>query len=140
MALCFGWIDGQKDRLDAEYWLQRFTPRKPKSKWSQINCARVEKLIAAGIMRPSGLAQIELAKADGRWAAAYASQKTATVPDDLQAALDAEPAAAEFFATLNSTNRFAILYRIGDAKKPETRAARIAKFIAMLLENKKIYP
>jgi uncharacterized protein YdeI (YjbR/CyaY-like superfamily) len=100
----------------------------------------VEELVAAGRMRPAGLAQIEKAKADGRWEAAYDSQKTATVPDDLQAALDADPAAAEFFATLDSTNRYAILYRVGDAKKATTRVARIEKFVAMLRENKKIYP
>jgi uncharacterized protein YdeI (YjbR/CyaY-like superfamily) len=140
VALCFGWIDGQKDKFDAEHWLQRFTPRKPRSKWSKVNCGRVEALVAAGRMRPAGLAQIEKAKADGRWEAAYDSQKTATVPDDLQAALDADPAAAEFFATLDSTNRYAILYRVGDAKKATTRAARIEKFVAMLRENKKIHP
>ncbi|HUR08745.1 MAG TPA: YdeI/OmpD-associated family protein [Nonomuraea sp.] len=105
-----------------------------------MNCGRAEELIAAGTVRPAGLAQIEEAKADGRWEAAYASQKTATVPDDLQAALDADPAAAEFFATLDSKNRYAILYRVGDAKKPPTRAAQIEKFVAMLREHKKIYP
>ncbi|WP_049557923.1 YdeI/OmpD-associated family protein [Nonomuraea sp. SBT364] len=140
VALCFGWIDGQKAKFDAEHWLQRFTPRKPRSRWSQVNCGRVEQLIAGGAMRPAGLAQIEKAKADGRWDAAYASPRTATVPDDLQAALDADPAAAEFFATLDKANRFAILYRVGDAKRPATRAARIEKFVAMLREHKKIYP
>jgi uncharacterized protein YdeI (YjbR/CyaY-like superfamily) len=140
VALCFGWIDGQKGKLDAEYCLQRFTPRKARSRWSKVNRDRAEELIASGAMRPAGLARIEEAKADGRWEAAYASQKNAAVPDDLQAALDADPAAAAFFATLDSTNRFAILYRIGDAKRPATRAARIEKFVAMLRENKKIYP
>ncbi|MEO3872807.1 YdeI/OmpD-associated family protein [Nonomuraea sp. B12E4] len=140
VALCFGWIDGQKDKFDAEHWLQRFTPRTPRSRWSKVNRGRAEELIAAGSMRPTGLAQIEKAKADGRWEAAYASQKTATVPDDLQAALDADPAAAEFFATLDSRNRYSILYRVGDAKKPATRAARIEKFVAMLREHQKIHP
>ncbi|WP_030056097.1 MULTISPECIES: YdeI/OmpD-associated family protein [Streptomyces] len=139
-ALCFGWIDGQKDKFDDEFWLQRFTPRKARSKWSKVNCGRAEELITAGVMRPAGLAQIEAAKADGRWDAAYAPQKTAAVPEDLQAALDAVPAAAEFFATLDSKNRYAVLYRVGDAKKPETRRARIEKFVAMLAEGKKIYP
>ncbi|MEV4567738.1 YdeI/OmpD-associated family protein [Nonomuraea sp. NPDC049419] len=140
VALCFGWIDGQKAAFDDEHWLQRFTPRQARSKWSKVNRGRAEQLIAAGRMRPAGLAQIAAAKADGRWEAAYAGQKTATVPDDLQAALDAEPAAAQFFATLDSRNRYSILYRVNDAKKPETRAARIEKFVAMLRENQKIHP
>ncbi|MFB4293601.1 YdeI family protein [Nonomuraea sp. ATR24] len=140
VALCFGWIDGQKVKFDAEHWLQRFTPRKPRSRWSKVNCGKVERLIAAGAMRPAGLAQVEKAKADGRWEAAYESSSTATVPDDLQAALDADPAAAEFFATLDRANRYAILYRVGDAKRPATRAARIEKFVAMLREHQKIYP
>ena len=123
VAPCFGWIDGQKSKLD-EYWLQRFTLRRAKSKWSKVNRSRAEELIAAGRMRPAGQARIDEAKADGRWEQAYASQKTATVPDDLQAALDADPAAAEFFALLDSRNRYAILYRVGDAKKPETRRRR----------------
>ncbi|MEV4217264.1 YdeI/OmpD-associated family protein [Nonomuraea sp. NPDC049725] len=140
VALCFGWIDGQKVKFDAEHWLQRFTPRKPRSRWSKVNCGKVERLIAAGAMRPAGLAQVEKAKADGRWEAAYESSSTATVPDDLQAALDADPVAAEFFATLDRANRYAILYRVGDAKRPATRAARIEKFVAMLREHQKIYP
>ncbi|MEV4475261.1 YdeI/OmpD-associated family protein [Nonomuraea sp. NPDC049504] len=140
LALCFGWIDGQKAAFDDDHWLQRFTPRKARSKWSKVNRGRAEQLIAAGRVRPAGLAQIEAAKADGRWEAAYAGQKTATVPDDLRAALDADPAAAEFFATLDGRNRYSILYRVNDAKKPETRAARIEKFVTMLRENKKIYP
>ncbi|MFG2078047.1 YdeI/OmpD-associated family protein [Nonomuraea maritima] len=140
VALCFGWIDGQKAKLDDDHWLQRFTPRTPRSKWSKVNRGRVEALVAAGAMRPAGLARVEEAKADGRWDAAYASQRTATVPDDLQAALDADPAAAEFFATLDSANRYAILYRVGDAKRPATRAARIEKFVTMLREHQKIHP
>ena len=131
-ALCFGWIDGQLDKYDEESWLIRFTPRRPRGKWSARNKARAEELIAEGRMRPRGLAEIEAAKADGRWDAAYAPQSEAEVPDDLKAALDASPKAAAFFATLKGANRYAILYRIGEAKKPETRAARIAKFVAML--------
>src|SRR3954469_8207433 len=131
VALCFGWIDGQKRGYDDSYWLQRFTPRGPRSKWSQINRDKAEVLITTGRMRPAGEAQIAAAKADGRWAAAYASQKSATVPDDLAAALAADPQAEAFFETLKSANRYAILYRVQDAKKPETRAARIAKFVEM---------
>ncbi len=139
-ALCFGWIDGQKGRLDDEYWLQRFTPRKPRSKWSRINREKAEQLIADGRMRPAGLREVEAARADGRWAAAYAGQATATVPPDLERELDRNPAAREFFATLTGANRYAILYRIQDAKRPETRARRIATFVAMLAEHKTIYP
>ncbi|GAA3171255.1 YdeI/OmpD-associated family protein [Nonomuraea roseoviolacea] len=140
VALCFGWIDGQKRSYDAEHWLQRFTPRTARSKWSKVNRVRAEELITAGAMRPAGLAQIEAARADGRWEAAYEPQRTAEVPDDLRAALDADPAAAAFFATLDSRNRFSILHRVGDAKKATTRAARIEKFVAMLREHKKIHP
>jgi uncharacterized protein YdeI (YjbR/CyaY-like superfamily) len=140
VALCFGWIDGQKRGLDDQWWLQRFTPRKPRSKWSKINCARADRLIEAGQMRPGGLAEVEAARADGRWAAAYAGQRAATVPDDLQAALDADPVARDFFTTISSQNRYAIIYRVGDAKRPQTRAARIAKYVAMLHEHQTIYP
>jgi len=139
-ALCFGWIDGQKGAFDDQYWLQRFTPRKARSKWSQVNCKRVGELTELGLMRPSGLAEVTRAKSDGRWDAAYESQKTAVVPPDLAAALAADPAAEKFFATLDSRNRYAILYRVSDAKKPETRAARIEKFVTMMRENKLIYP
>jgi uncharacterized protein YdeI (YjbR/CyaY-like superfamily) len=131
-ALCFGWIDGQLDKYDEESWLIRLTPRRARSKWSERNRARALELIAAGRMRPAGLAEIASAKADGRWDAAYAPQSEAEVPPDLQAALDASPEAAAFFATLKGANLYAILYRIGEAKKPETRAARIAKYVAML--------
>jgi uncharacterized protein YdeI (YjbR/CyaY-like superfamily) len=131
-ALSFGWIDGQLDRYDDESWLIRMTPRRPRSKWSAKNKARVLELIAEGRMRPRGLAEVEAAKADGRWEAAYAPQSIAEVPPDLQAALDANPKAAAFFATLRGANRYAILYRISEAKKPETRAARIEKFVALL--------
>jgi uncharacterized protein YdeI (YjbR/CyaY-like superfamily) len=140
VALCFGWIDGQKRGLDDQYWLQRFTPRKPRSKWSKINCARADRLIEAGQMRPRGRAEVEAARSDGRWAAAYAGQRSATVPADLQAALDADPVARDFFTTISSQNRYAIIYRVGDAKRPETRAARIAKYVAMLHEHQTIYP
>ena len=139
-ALCFGWIDGQKGRLDDDYWLQRFTPRKPGSRWSRVNTDKAAELITAGRMRPDGLAEVERAKADGRWAAAYESQATITVPDDLAAELARNEPAREFFETLNSVNRYAVLYRITSAQRPETRARRIAKYVAMLAEHKKIYP
>ena len=140
VALCYGWIDGQGRSLDEHYWLQRFTPRRPRSKWSQVNTRKVEALIAAGRMQPAGLREIERAKADGRWDAAYAPPSTATVPDDLQQALDANPEAQAFFKTLDSRNRYAILHRIHDAKRPATRAKRIADFVQMLSENRKVYP
>jgi uncharacterized protein YdeI (YjbR/CyaY-like superfamily) len=139
-ALCFGWIDGQKDKLDEQFWLQRFTPRLPRGKWSQRNCRRAEELIAAGEMQPGGMREIERAKADGRWEAAYAGQASAEVPDDLQQALDANDRARQFFATLDRANRYAILYRIHEAKRPATRAQRIAKFVAMLADGGKIHP
>ena len=131
-ALCHGWVDGQLHPYDDRCWLVRFTPRKPRSKWSQKNRERAEQLIADGRMAPRGLAEIEAAKADGRWAAAYPSASRAEVPADLQAALDASPEAAAFFATLTGANRYAILYRIGAVKRPETRARKIADFVAML--------
>ena len=140
VALCFGWIDGQAARLDDSFWLQRFTPRGPRSKWSQINCARAERLVEAGRMHSAGLAAIEAARQDGRWDAAYAPPSTATVPPDLQAALAANPDAAAFFATLSGTNRYAILYRVEDAKRPETRARRITKYVEMLARNETIHP
>jgi len=139
-ALAYGWIDGRKEALDGERWLQRFTPRAVRSRWSKINREKAEALVARGEMRPAGLAQIERAKADGRWDAAYDGQRRAAVPDDLQKALDANPAARAFFAALDSANRYAILYRIHDAKKPETRARRIEKLVAMLADGKKIHP
>ncbi|MFI1758670.1 YdeI family protein [Streptomyces sp. NPDC020571] len=138
-ALCYGWIDGQKKKQDEQHWLQRFTPRRSGSKWSKVNREKATELIKAGRMRPAGQREVDRAKKDGRWEAAYASQSKATVPDDLQAALDAAPAARDFFATLDSRNRFAILHRVEDAKKAETRAARIEKFVAMLAEGKKLY-
>ncbi len=139
LALCFGWIDSQKRGFDEAFFLQRFTPRRPRGKWSQINRAKAEELIAAGSMRPAGLAEVEAAKADGRWDAAYAGQRAATVPDDLEQELDRNKAAGEFFATLDSANRYAILYRLQEAKKPETRQKRLRKFIAMLERGEKIH-
>lgn len=139
-ALCYGWIDGQRDRFDDEYFLQRFTPRRPRSRWSKVNVEKVARLMEAGRMKPAGLREVERAKADGRWGAAYEAQSKATVPDDLRRALDEAPEAAAFFGTLNRANRYAILYRIADAKRPETRARRIEKFVAMLAEGKKLYP
>jgi len=140
VALCYGWIDGQKDKLDEGHWLQRFGPRRPRSKWSKVNCGKATALIETGAMKPAGLREVERAKADGRWDAAYDSPSTATVPDNLQRALDENPRARKFFATLDSANRYAILYRIQDAKKPETRARRIAKFVAMLSRHEKLHP
>lgn len=139
-ALCHGWIDGQKQTESEEYWLQRFTRRSAKSIWSKINRDRAEALIAAGRMRPSGMREIERAKADGRWKAAYTSAGNSAVPDDLQSALDANPKASAFFATLNSRNRYAILFRIQNAKKPATRARKIDEFIAMLDRGETIHP
>jgi len=140
VALCHGWIDGQKGRFDDEYWLQRFTPRKPRSNWSKVNTERAAALIASGRMRLPGLREVEAAQADGRWEQAYESQSRVTVPEDLARALAANPRAGEFFATLDSANRYAVLYRIGTAKRPETRAKRIETFVAMLSEHKKIHP
>jgi uncharacterized protein YdeI (YjbR/CyaY-like superfamily) len=138
-ALCFGWIDGLRRPLDEQWFLQRFTPRRARSRWSRINRDKVEQLTAAGRMRPAGLAEVERARADGRWEAAYAGQKTVTVPEDLQRELDARPEAKAFFAGLSSQNRYAILYRLQEAKRPETRARRLAKFVAMLEAGERIY-
>lgn len=140
VALCFGWIDGQARSLDDDIYLQRFTPRRPRSMWSQVNRAKVEALIAAGRMRPAGLAEIERAKADGRWAAAYAPSSRAEVPEDLQAALDANPTAAANFAKLDRQNRYALIFRTTTAKRSETRARRIARFVEMLAKGETIYP
>jgi uncharacterized protein YdeI (YjbR/CyaY-like superfamily) len=140
VALCYGWIDGQVRKFDESYWLQRFTPRRTRSKWSKINRQRAIELIEKGEMKPAGLREVERARADGRWDAAYDAQSTAQVPEDLRRALEKNEAAREFFARLNSANRYAILHQIQDAKKPETRARRIAKYVAMLGEGKKTYP
>jgi uncharacterized protein YdeI (YjbR/CyaY-like superfamily) len=139
-ALCYGWIDSQAGGLDEAFYMQRFTPRGPRSKWSRINTARAEALINQGKMQPAGLRQVEAAKADGRWDAAYAGPREVTVPPDLQAELDSNPPAKDFFTKLSSQNRYAILYRIQDAKRPETRTARIRKFVDMLIEGKTVHP
>src|SRR3712207_5835933 len=140
VALCYGWIDGQKASFDDRYWLQRFTPRRPRSKWSKVNRQKATELIEAGEMKPAGLREVERAKADGRWDSAYDAQSTATLPDDLRRELEKNHKAREFFSKLDSRNRYAILYQIQDAKRPETRARRIAKYVAMLAEQKKPYP
>ncbi|HEV2859128.1 MAG TPA: YdeI/OmpD-associated family protein [Solirubrobacterales bacterium] len=139
LALCFGWIDSQKRGFDEQHFLQRFTPRRPRGRWSKINREKAEALIESGAMRPAGLAEVEAAKADGRWEAAYEGQRTATVPPDLQRELEANPAAGEFFASLDSANRYAIVYRLEEAKKPETRERRLRKFVAMLERGEKIH-
>ncbi len=138
-ALCFGWIDGQGKGFDAEWHIQRFTPRRKRSVWSRINRDRAKALIAEGRMRPAGLAAVDAARADGRWDAAYEPPSTMAVPDDLRAALDQSPAAAEMFESLNKTNRFAILHRVTTAVRPETRRSRIEKFVAMLERGEKIH-
>ena len=139
-ALAYGWVDGQLGRVDAHFFKTRFTPRRPRSAWSQINRQRVERLEAAGRMRPQGRAQVEQAKADGRWAAAYAGQREAAADADLDAALDAEPAARELFDALDAANRFAVLYRVQQTKTPEKRAAKIAELVAMLSRGETIHP
>jgi uncharacterized protein YdeI (YjbR/CyaY-like superfamily) len=139
LALCFGWIDSQKRGFDDRHFLQRFTPRRPRGRWSKINREKAEALIAAGQMRPAGMAEVEAAKADGRWQAAYEGQSDAKVPPDLQRELDANGAAAEFFASLDGANRYAILYRLDEAKKPETRERRLRKFVAMLERGEKVH-
>ena len=138
-ALAHGWIDGQIRALTEHWFLTRFTPRTARSKWSKINRTTAERLMREKRMRPAGLREVERAKADGRWKAAYASQRTATVPKDLQAALNANAKAKAFFVKLDRANRYAVLYRVGEAKRPETRAARIAKFITMLARGERIH-
>jgi uncharacterized protein YdeI (YjbR/CyaY-like superfamily) len=139
-ALCFGWIDGQARSVDDASYVQRFTPRRARSIWSKRNREFATALIEAGRMQPAGLREVERAQADGRWEAAYDAPSTATVPEDLQRALDASPEAAAFFATLNGQNRYAILHRVQTAKRPETRARRIEKFVAMLAAGDRIHP
>lgn len=139
-ALCFGWIDGQKKAESNEFWLQRFSPRTAKSLWSKINTEKAQALMQAGRMRPSGLREIERAQQDGRWERAYTSAGNATVPADLQKALDANTKAKEFFDTLNRQNRYAILFRIQNVKKAETRAKKIAQFVEMLANGQKLHP
>lgn len=139
VALCHGWIDGQKRPLDEASWLQRFTPRGARSMWSTINKGKAKTLIESGRMRPSGMAAIESAKADGRWDAAYGPSSTAEVPSELQAALDRSPKAKAFFETLRGANRYALIYRVHTAKKPETKAKRVADFIARLERGETIH-
>ncbi|HYX96541.1 MAG TPA: YdeI/OmpD-associated family protein [Geodermatophilus sp.] len=138
-VLCFGWIDGRSQRLDETSYLQRITPRRPRSVWSQKNVAAVEALTAAGRMRPAGLVQVEAARADGRWERAYAGPATITVPDDLAAALAAEPAAQQAFGALDGRNRYAVLHRVATAATPQTRARRIAALVTMLAEGRRPY-
>ncbi len=140
VALTFGWIDGQKAALDDAHWLQRFTPRGPSSRWSMRNRQRAEELIASGRMLPQGQAEVDRAKRDGRWDAAYPGMRSADVPQDFQAALAASPDAEAFFAELDSANRYAILYRLHDAKRPQTRAARIERFVEMLRRRERLHP
>ena len=139
IALCWGWIDGQKKGLDDAHFLQRFTPRRARSIWSKINVDKVAALIEAGRMQAPGYAQIEAAKADGRWAQAYDGARTSAVPEDLLAALEAEPRAKAFFATINGANRYAVLWRIQTAVKSETRAKRIAQLVEMLARGETIH-
>jgi uncharacterized protein YdeI (YjbR/CyaY-like superfamily) len=139
LALCFGWIDSQKRGLDDTHFLQRFTPRRPRGRWSKINREKAEALESAGALRPAGAAEVAAAKADGRWEAAYEGARTAEVPAHLQRELDANPTAAAFFADLDGANRYAILYRLQEAKKPETRERRLRKFLAMLERGEKIH-
>jgi uncharacterized protein YdeI (YjbR/CyaY-like superfamily) len=139
-ALCFGWIDGQKKGDDESYWLQRFTPRSGKSIWSKINREKAVRLIALGQMNEAGIREVERAKSDGRWDGAYDSPSGATIPADFQAMLDETPKAKAFFATLDSRNRYAVLFRIQTAKKAETRAKRVRQFTEMLSQHKKLHP
>lgn len=139
-AICFGWIDARREGLDEQRFLQRFTPRRARSRWSRINREKAEALIASARMRPAGLQEVERARADGRWEAAYDGQRIARVPEDLARELEARPRAAAFFAELSSQNRYAILYRLQDARRPETRRRRLEKFVAMLEAGETIHP
>jgi len=140
VALCHGWIDGQKRRFDDQFWLQRFTPRRPRSRWSKINRDAAQALIERGEMRPAGLREVERAQADGRWEAAYDSFSAGVIPDDLQAALSADPPALAFFEALDAANRYAILYRVQEPKRPQTRARRIEQFVTMCREGRTVHP
>lgn len=139
VALCYGWIDGQTASVDEKWWRQRFTPRRPRSKWSKINCAAVTRLHEEGRLAPAGIREMEAARRDGRWEAAYASPRGITVPDDLDAVLRKNPRARREFAALDGRNRYAILYRLHDAKRPETRERRLAEFIRMLEAGERIH-
>jgi uncharacterized protein YdeI (YjbR/CyaY-like superfamily) len=140
VAISYGWIDGQRRALDDTWFLQKFTPRRARSRWSRINRDRAIALIEAGRMKQAGLREVERAQADGRWDAAYESPRNISVPEDLQRELDADPRAREFFEGLDSQNRYAILYRLQDAKRPETRARRLAQFVEMLKDERKLHP
>lgn len=140
VALCYGWIDGQKKSYDQDMWLQKFTPRRPKSVWSKINVDKAMQLVASGRMKPRGMNEVNAAKEDGRWGAAYDSQRNFTIPDDFQIELEKNEQAKSFFETLNRQNRYAICYRIQTARKPETRRARIDKFVEMLANHQKLHP
>ncbi len=140
VALCYGWIDALKRNDGPHHWVQRFTPRSARSIWSKINRDKVTALIEAGRMRPAGQKEIDRAKADGRWEAAYDGGRTSTVPTDLQAAFDANPKAKAFFKTLDSTNRYAVLFRLQTAQKPETRERRLRQFVEMLARGEKLHP
>ncbi|OFW76974.1 MAG: hypothetical protein A2201_12100 [Alicyclobacillus sp. RIFOXYA1_FULL_53_8] len=140
VALCYGWIDGQKKPYDLDMWVQKFTTRRPKSVWSKVNVDKVMLLVASGRMKPSGMKEVNAAKEDGRWDAAYESQRNFTIPDDFQIELEKNEQAKSFFGTLNRQNRYAICYRIQTAKKPETRKARIDKFVEMLANSQMLYP
>jgi len=139
IALCWGWIDGQKKGFDDQHFLQRFTPRRPRSVWSKTNVTKVAALIEAGRMQPAGQAQVDAAKANGRWERAYDGARTATVPEDLQAALAQCPPAQAFFATINASNRYAVLWRVQTAVRPQTRAARIAQLVEMLARGEVLH-
>lgn len=138
-CLCFGWIDGQMKAYDGNYYLQGLTPRRPRSVWSHVNRQRIERLTAEGRMRPAGLKEVEAAQADGRWEAAYQPPSTAEVPQDLQAAIDANPEAKAFFPTISKANRYAFIYRVNNAKRPETRQRRIEQFVQMLAEHRTLH-
>ena len=139
VALCYGWIDGPKKSLDTDHWLQRFTPRRVRSMWSKTNRAKAEALIESGRMQPSGMAEIDRARSDGRWDRAYEGARTAVVPPDLQSALDARPEAGAFFAGLDRANRYSVLWRVQTAARPETRSRRIEALVAMLARGEKIH-
>ena len=138
-ALCYGWIDGQADKVDETYWKMKFTPRRGKSLWSKRNCDFVAQLIAEGKMQPSGQAQIDAAKADGRWDAAYDSPKNMVVPEEFLQELAKDPKALEFFESLSKTNKYAIVWSLQTAKRPETKLKRTQKFIDMLKKGEKMY-
>ncbi len=140
VALCFGWIDGQKRSLDAHHFLQRWTPRRARSLWSKVNRDKVLRYIGEGKMQPSGMAEIERAKQDGRWDAAYDSSSTASVPAELLAAFEAHPGAAEFFASLSAQNRYAVLFRLQTAKKAETKLRKAQEYAAMLARHETVHP